>query len=139
MYIPSPKLINVIRNLYHLMIIIHSSHPHSCLGNYQFTLCFYEFSFFQIPHINEIKECFPLFYLFHLASCPPTLVICCFRLLQNLAAESRKHLASTILREYRFCADTMFPSSGHGLARLLTVIYFLVSVALSLPSDQLVE
>lgn len=34
-----------------------------------------------------------------------------------------------------FCADTMFPSSGHGLPLLLTVIYFLVSVALSLPSD----
>lgn len=40
-----------------------------------------------------------------------------------------------ILREYRFCADMVLPSSGHGLPLLLPVIYFLVSVALSLPSD----
>ena len=46
-YFPSPKLMNVIGSLCHLMIITPSSHPHSCLGNYQFTLCFYEFSFFR--------------------------------------------------------------------------------------------
>lgn len=46
---------------------------------------------------------------------------------------------SNILTEYRFCSDMMFPSCRLGLSLLLAVIYFLVSVALSLPSDEFVE
>lgn len=36
-------------------------------------------------------------------------------------------------------ADMMFPHSGHGLARLLTVIYFSLPVACSLPRRGCVE
>lgn len=43
--------------------------------------------------------------------------------------------SSNILTEYGFCTDMMFPSYRHGLSLWLAVIYFLVSVALSLPSD----
>lgn len=43
--------------------------------------------------------------------------------------------SSNILTEYRFCSDMMFPSCRLGLSLLLAVIYFLVSVALSLPPD----
>ena len=104
-YIPPPKLIHVINtSLYHLMTITHSSHPHFCLGNYQSTLCFYEFSFFLDSTYKWDQRIFSFVLLTPFSILPSYIsyMLLCFRLLQNLAAERRKHLAS-----HNFCGQEL--------------------------------